>query len=141
MNDLVQFRADIVRLESEALKWPQLDLPVNHYFARGVYVRELPIPAGAMIVGRVHKYSQVSMLIKGEMTIFSGGELKKMRAPCIIECPPGIKRAGYAHEDSIFVSVHGTYETDPDKALDELTTVSYEEFDRFCLEQKTKELT
>ena len=58
-------REKVVRLEQEIRKHPQVEIPVEHYFSRGVYAREMRCPAGAVITGRIHKYSQVNIRSKG----------------------------------------------------------------------------
>lgn len=107
-------RDAVVKLESEMRQMPQLDMPVNHHFADGVYVRELPIPKDAVIVGKLHKQSHVTLLTKGEVTILTQHGVERLSAPATFVSPAGTKRAIYAHEDSVLVTAHGSYETDLD---------------------------
>jgi hypothetical protein len=48
-------RAKVEALEDEIAKLPQVDCPVRHYFAPGLYAREMTIPAGVTLTGAVHK--------------------------------------------------------------------------------------
>lgn len=105
----------VQRLEAVMRQMPQLDLPVNHHFAEGVYVRELPIPAGAVVVGKLHRQSHVLLLIKGDVTIVTHEGRQRVQAPWIVTPPAGSKRAFVAHEDSILVTAHGSSETDVEK--------------------------
>lgn len=45
----------VLTLQAEVLKLPQIQLETKHYFADGMYAREVFRPAGCVIVGRVHK--------------------------------------------------------------------------------------
>jgi hypothetical protein len=40
---------------------------------------------------------------------------------------PGTKRVGYAHEDTIWTTIHATEETDMEKVEKELIAADYEE--------------
>lgn len=100
---------------------PQVDCPVTHHFAPGVYMREMFIPAGVMLTGAVHKTEHLTMLVKGRLLLVNGGGGSEVVAPATLLSLAGIKRAGYAMEDSIVMTIHATNETDPDKLVSELT--------------------
>ena len=104
--------ATIERLQEVMAQMPNLEMQTNHYFSDGMYCRELLIPAGTTLVGKVHKKEHLCILSQGEMTIVGDGYRKTITAPCIFNSTPGAKRAGFAHSDSIFVTVHATKETD-----------------------------
>jgi len=99
----------IQELEREMLKHPQLDLEVTHHFAPGIYARELFIPEGVLLTGKVHKTEHMNILASGRIEIAGQGELI---GPLIFTSAPGTKRAGYAHEDSTWITIHATTETD-----------------------------
>jgi len=41
-----------------------LTLPVRHYIAGGVYVRELSIPAGTVLTGYIHKHEHIAIVAR-----------------------------------------------------------------------------
>lgn len=110
--DIEPKRNAVLRLEAALRQMPQLDMPVNHYHAEGVYVRELPIPRDTVLVGKLHKQSHVTLLTKGEVSILTENGIERLTAPCTFVSPVGTKRAIYAHEDSVLVTAHGSYEVD-----------------------------
>lgn len=120
-------RAAVQRLESAMRQMDQLDMPVNHYHAEGVYVRELPIPKGTILVGKLHRQSHVTLLTKGDVSILTENGMERLSAPCTFVSPIGTKRAIYAHEDSILVTAHGSYETDPEMLEMQLIAESYDQ--------------
>jgi len=137
MNEVVtDFRRDVLKLEEEVGKLPQVDAKLEHFFSRGVYARALHIPKGCTLVGKIHKYSQVNVLVRGKMLIASVEGQKEMNAGDIIESGPGVKRAGHALEDSVWLTIHGTHERDLEKLEDELISPSFESYDKFLLENK-----
>ena len=112
MNDLAKSSDAVLRLEDEMCKHPQVELEVKHHFAPGVYARELFIPKGVLLTGKIHKTEHLNILAKGRIEISNMGESKELTAPCTFVSPPGTKRAGYAHEDCVWITIHPTEETD-----------------------------
>lgn len=108
--------------------------PVKHSFSDGLYMREMFIPKGTVIVGKIHNHSHPSFLLKGDITVYSEdkGE-QRLRAPKYFVSPAGVKRVGYAHEDTIWITIHLNEENSKDlkKLEKEITSDSYEEFEKF----------
>ena len=99
-------RAAILRLQ-EALLPVQCEMPEPvHHFARGMYGRELTLPAGAVVVGKIHKHEHLLMVLKGRATVVSEFGRQEVLAGWISVSLPGTKRAVYSHEDTTFVTVH-----------------------------------
>lgn len=125
----------VTRLEREMRKFPQLELEVEHHFAPGVYARMLYIPKGTLLTGKIHKTEHLNILAKGRIQISNMGESRELVAPYVFTSPAGTKRAGYAKEDAVWITIHPTEETDI-KALECLLVV--DSFDQ--LESDEKEL-
>jgi hypothetical protein len=111
-DSAIAMRDKLYRLEAEIGAMPQLDIPVRHYFAPGVYVREVTIPAGAVLTGKIHKFAHLCVVSKGDISVLTENGVKRIRAPFTMLSPPGTKRAGYAHEETVFSTIHPTDETD-----------------------------
>jgi len=122
MSDIQPSLLDkMLYLEEAILTGPQVELPLVHKFADGMYAREMSIPKGTILTGSVHKYDCFFMVTKGDITVVSsdGSGPKRLKAPFICESKAGVKRCGYAHEDTLCMTIHKTDETDPEK-LDKL---------------------
>lgn len=128
VQELDGARAKVHALEAQMLALPQVDLEVVHHFAKGVYARELRIPKGTVLTGAIHKFENLNILSKGDLTVLTENGPQRVRAPFTVVSPPGTKRAAYAHEDTIWTTVFGTDERDPDKIVDHFTTASEQEF-------------
>lgn len=102
----------VLQLEAMMRDFTQIDIPVRHFFSPGVYAREISIPKGAIITGKIHKFAQLNILSKGELSVLTEDGIRRVSAPFTIVSPPGTKRIAYAHEDSVWTTVHGTDETD-----------------------------
>jgi hypothetical protein len=90
-------------------------LPLKHTFGDGIYVRDLTIPKGVLVVGKIHKYPTLNILLKGDITIMTEDGSKRIKAPHYFIAPPGNKKVGYTHEETIWLNVLATEETDLDK--------------------------
>lgn len=124
-------RDKVLRAEAMMLAMPQLELAVKHYFSEGVYARELEIPKDTVLTGKIHKYTQLNILLRGELSVLVDGEIKRVKAGFVVVSPPGTKRIAYAHEDSAWLTVHGTYETDVDLIEEQFIAQSEQEYLEF----------
>lgn len=118
----------IFAIEAVFKQLPQVELPTRHCFGNKVYVREMTAPKGVIIIGKMHKYKQVNIVVKGDISVLTEDGWKRLKAGDMFESPAGIKRAGYTHEETVWTTICGTEETDIDKAEDQLTIGSYQEF-------------
>ncbi len=114
----------IEKLEAAMLSMPQLPCSVVHKFGPGIYMRELYLPAGALVIGHHQKFEHVNVFIKGRLTFFEeDGTRKELVAPMTFIGKPGRKTA-YVNEDSIFMNVYATNETDIEKLESHFLTKS-----------------
>lgn len=126
-------REKVLRLEAALVaQGDGQELPVQHHFSRGVYARELFIPQGVVLVGKIHRFSQINIVLKGDISVLTEHGVRRLKGGDMFVSPAGIKRAGFAHEDTTWLTIHGTNETDPDKLEAELIAGSFEEFDALC---------
>ena len=137
MRALAKERADILSLESAMSEMDGYDLEgkeickITHYFAPGVYAREMWMPAGCLITGKIHLTEHLNMLSQGRVSVSNKGESVTMEAPYTFVSPVGTKRAIYAHEDSTWTTIHATDLSDPDEIEAEIIAETFEEVDGF----------
>jgi hypothetical protein len=105
--DLATTRRDqIERLEHCILEFPQLEIPVRHHFAPGIYAREVTIPAGACVTGKIHKHAHLNIVSQGDITVLTENGLKRICAPFTMLSPPGTKRVGWTHSETVWTTIH-----------------------------------
>jgi hypothetical protein len=127
------FRKKVTALEQEILKIPgtiignQPDCPLKHSFGYGLYVREIFMPAGKLVISKIHKRDHPYFILKGKVTIVTEDGPMLVIAPFYSMTKAGTKRALYVHEDCIWVTVHKTDETDIDKIEDEIIAKSFDD--------------
>lgn len=93
-----------------------------HYFAPGIYARELHIPAGMTLTGKIHKYPQLNILSKGKISVLTEDGVKDVEAPFTVVSPAGTKRIAYAHTDCVWTTILATNLNDPEAIEKEFTT-------------------
>ncbi len=126
----------IFDLEDALKSMPQHEMEVHHHFAPGVYMREMRAPAGVCATGAIHKTEHLSIILRGRLKVVSTtSEPKIMESGDIWVSPPGSKRAAIFLEDTVWLTIHPTTETDVDKLGQELV-----HNDRGLLEQEAREM-
>lgn len=115
------------RLESEVSKLPQAACPVWHHFAPGLYARQMFIPAGTVLTGAVHRTEHLC-IVSGDIDVTTDEGVRRITAlQLVIKSQPGAKRAGFAHRDTFWTTVHATEETDLDRLVVELTESTHQQ--------------
>jgi hypothetical protein len=114
-------REAVEQIEDAMQGLPPAFLPIKHYFANGMYAREMTMPAGTIVTGAIHKTTHFCILSQGRVHVMSEDGIEELVAPAIIISQPGTKRAIHALEDTVWTNIHATNETDLDKLVEELT--------------------
>ena len=109
---LSEFDADA--LEQQFLSQPQAECPVTHHFGPGVYIREVKIPAGTIVVGHSHRDESLNMMLAGKMVLMIDGQIIAVSAPFFAVAKPG-RKVAYVLEDAVWMNVYATEERDIDK--------------------------
>jgi hypothetical protein len=135
-----EMRAKIMALEERMLALPaeaeaepgaprRVELTVRHHFSPGIYMRELHIPKGVTLTGAIHKTEHLNILSQGLLSVWTEDGMKTLTASTVIKSMPGIKRVGFALEDSVWITVHHnpTEERDVEKLWDLLVTTRFED--------------
>lgn len=123
----------IRRLAFALADGPTIDVEPVHRFAPGLYVREITVPAGSVIVGKVHKHETVNILVKGSALLACDGKLEKVSAPLTFVSAAGRQKAAYVLEDMTWINVHPTTETDL-RVIEDQFIEKDEEFEAYRLQ-------
>lgn len=101
--------------------------PLVHTFADGLYIRQMTAPKGMLNVSKLHKTNHPYFILEGEFSVLTETGIKRIKAPYTGITKAGTKRIVYFHEETIWITVHATEETDLEKIEDELIAKTYEE--------------
>jgi hypothetical protein len=141
----VKFRENVLKLENEFLNMIETGVvdstledcilthhfsPVDEKYGCGTYAREMFIPKDTLIIGKIHRHQHLNFIMKGKVSVATEFGKKYFEAPCIFVSEVGLKRAVYAEEDTIWVTVHLTEhsgEENLSKIEEEVIAPNYEE--------------
>ena len=108
-------------------------MPIDHFFMDGVYIRKMTMYQGYIVIGAIHKHKHMCFLLEGHLSVASSSGVKEYVAPCYIISEPGEKRILYSHEDSCWYNTH----KNPDNTEDirelekQIVALSYEEYKKY----------
>jgi hypothetical protein len=148
VNDLVakvKFRQDILTVQTElqrliadgAIESTLENCTLKHYFSPKdekygccTYAREMMIPKGTLIIGKIHRHQHLNFITQGKVIVYTEFGEKHLEAPCTFISEIGLKRAVYAEEDTLWTTVHMTAfdsETELGKIENEVIAPSYDD--------------
>lgn len=107
-SDIVGIRNKVFAAEVFLKEQPQVKLETIHHFSKGVYAREIHIPAGIILTGEIHKFENLNILSQGKMQVLTENGVEEVEAPFTIVSPAGTKRIAYTLTDCVWTTIHGT---------------------------------
>ena len=140
-------REKIMLLQEAAMALPdenkvEIDSLTTHYFADGIYLRQLFIPAGVMVVGKIHRTDHLTIICSGTVRVTTDNGVEEITGPAVFRTGIGAKKAAFAITDCVIMNPHPTHETDLKKIEEQFIAPSFEalESDTGTLEHDTEEL-
>lgn len=114
----------IAHYERWAVEQPQVAIVTRHYFAPGIFAREIVVPAGTVITGAEHKTDYLAVLSQGVVEVWQeeGGPRRILRAPMTIVSKVGARRMGIVREEMIWTDFfpNPDEDRDVDRIMDRL---------------------
>lgn len=105
----------VEQLLSQVQEMPQVDCQTKHYFGPSLYVREVTMPAGAVVIGKPHLTEHLCIMLQGRMIVVdSDGNRKELVAPLTFIGSRG-RKVAYILETTVFQNIYATDETDIEK--------------------------
>lgn len=102
-------------------------LPLTHYFAPGMYGREITLKRFNWAIGKIHKHAHLNFVTRGKVIVLTEDGPVIITAPHTFVSTVGTKRFVLALEDSTWTTVHATNETDLEKIEDEVIAKDYDQ--------------
>ena len=128
----IPWKEKIAYLVQEMASFPQVECPLKHYFPPHAYVREIFMPAGSIVIGKIHKTEHINIIQKGKVTLVKeDGTRETLEGPLTFVSKAGVQKALYIHEDTVWSTVHVTENRDLESLEAELIEPNdYPLFDR-----------
>ena len=105
----------------------EAECPVTHRFANGCYLREIFMPKGTRIIGKIHATEHFNVLLTGKVTVITAEGREDIQAPYTFVSKAGVQKVVIIHEDCIWQTLHVTNETDLEKIEKEVIVESYDQ--------------
>ena len=124
MEELAEISA-IDMVEAEMANLPPVELPLEHFFPPGLYVRKIFMPANSMVVSMKHKTTHPFFILKGKVAVLKESEDGGFEREALYECgdmgitKPNTKRFLLNIEDTTWVTCHANPNDieDPDEIV------------------------
>jgi hypothetical protein len=107
-------------LESVLRQFPQVELKTTHVFGGGMYARTILIPAGTMLTGALTECDNLCVVC-GDITVTTDDGPQHLTGFRVLAAKAGAKRAGLAHADTWWTTIHRTDTTTIEDAENEMT--------------------
>tara|TARA_R110002074_G_scaffold131508_1_gene274114 strand:- start:462 stop:1019 length:558 start_codon:yes stop_codon:yes gene_type:complete len=146
-EDIVKFEKHVLSLKSslpgiygDGIKLVR-DCPdalISHEFVEGIYIRQMDMKTGCLVISAVHKHKHCWFLLTGHITVTTELGKEDFVAPCKVISPSGIKRIIYANEPSLFINVHENPSNtrDLDEVEENTWAMNYNEYNDYVKNKK-----
>jgi hypothetical protein len=141
-----EFREWIVDIENRMMSHSQAlsrhdDGPIKlkHIFTPGLYTRQIFMPAGSLVMSRIHMWEHPFIISQGRVSVYDGAEIVTLTAPHQGITQAGTKRLLFVHEDTIWTTFHVTNKETLEE-IDEngvVTCDTFEEYERIVRKEIT----
>lgn len=102
----MQVSLDMKKLSDALPEETRVECPVKHHFGPEVYVREVLMPAGSIVLGHKHLTKHLNTMVTGRILLLIDGKITEMVAPCTFVSEAGVQKAARIMEDCIWQTIH-----------------------------------
>lgn len=107
------------------------ECPVKHRFAPGLYLREILMPKGTRIIGKIHATEHFNVVLTGKCTVITAESTEEITAPHTFISKAGVQKVVVVHEDCLWQTLHVTGKTN----LEEIEKdVIIEDYDKLLVD-------
>lgn len=132
----VRMRTGMLGIEGAMLKMPgavtgkEADklCPLKHTFVDGMYVREIFMPKGTLVISKIHRFQHPYFVTKGDTSVLTEKGVVRIKAPFAGITERGTKRVLYMHEDTVWITVHATESKKLEVIEEEIISKNFDEF-------------
>jgi hypothetical protein len=115
LRDTSPLEEKVNALYEATITQPQIQCEEKHHFGPNIYIKEVTMPAGSLIIGKHHRMDHLCNMVSGRMRILQeDGTTKELVAPVTFMSKPG-RKVAYIIETVVFQNIYSTPETDIEK--------------------------
>jgi len=98
---------------------------LEHSFADGMYIRKIVMPKGQLIISKIHKQKHPFFILSGDVSVMTENGVVRYNEPFNGITEAGTQRILYTHEETTWITVNRTEETDVETIVNTLTTKDF----------------
>lgn len=117
VTERVAQMAHLEAIEADMARYEQAVIPVKHILLPGLYARQIEIPADCRLIGKVQISPHLNFVLEGDITFMVDGVVRRVGAGWQGAIPGGTKKIGYAHERTVWMTVHPNPDNETDVAV------------------------
>ena len=128
------YRETIMKAQELIAAQDQVECMPIHFFADGVYGREMVIIPNVIVIGKIHKHAHLNIISQGRILVSTEYDgFQELEAPLTFISKPGTKRMVFALEETIWTTLHANPTNTQDlKELEEMIIAKdYETYEAF----------
>jgi len=103
------------------------ECPVTHRFADGIYLREIFMPKGTRIIGKIHSTQHFNVVLTGSCTVITAEGVEEIKAPHTFVSKAGVQKVVVVHEDCQWQTLHVTDKKDLEEIEKEVIVEDYDQ--------------
>jgi quercetin dioxygenase-like cupin family protein len=84
----------------------EVEMPVIHRFAPGIYIREIFMPANSVVIGNLHYTEHFNLVLTGACHVLINGETHDLHAGDTMVSKAGARKMLLIHEDCRWQTIH-----------------------------------
>jgi hypothetical protein len=87
----------------------QVECPLTHAFTKDSYARQIIMPAGTIVITKIHKHESIGFVAFGSCDVIDEqGVVINITGPKLFITPAGTQRALHVREDTMWLTFHVT---------------------------------
>lgn len=99
---------------------PLGEFETKHRFTDGMYIREIFMPKGSMVISRIHKTKHPFTILEGTVRVRTHEGTETLEAPYMGVTVPGTRRILHMEQDVRWATFHATNLTDVNQIMDSI---------------------
>ncbi len=103
------------------------ECPVTHRFTDGLYMREIFMPKGTRIVGKIHSTEHFNVVLTGRCTVITAEGIEEIKAPHTFISKAGVQKVVVVHDDCQWQTLHVTNKTNVEEIEKEVIAEDYDQ--------------
>lgn len=136
--ELKDRRGKIAEFVRMAKMMQQVDCPVTHRFSTGCYLREIFMPKGSIVIGKIHATEHFNVILFGECIVATTEGVLRIKAPYTFISEPGVQKCVINMTDVIWQTTHVTDKLDVAEIEKDVIAEDYDKLQLDCIMEKMR---